>query len=383
PELEEGINLVIIKGYTKKQLKEKLLALLSGIALSEDTIKDVMDVAVFVETDEKDISKVKNKEVKAQLYEYLDLVPSNQIEFLRYVIYKTINKTLIIKNEGMIDEIKKEISNKFSIVKLFRKYEEVNGLEKLAEIFLRFKPIFLAFRANERMKPIINKLRRLAVKNHKPMTEDYLNTITARIKRDETIGTEKLISELNKVNVFRKIRLAYALKYRTTDADSILYSVRNGKGYVTDFNIQNRKYTDLVLDIVLNSIVQDISKNVKGKKVYIPDYVKYTLPATEKQFTGNFPNGTYITIPKDMIVGINWQNVNRHRIDLDLSLINANEGKFGWDARWRNEDRDVLFSGDMTDATKGATELFYVKKQKDNSFIMFVNYFNYDEKVEV
>ncbi|MEK6881722.1 MAG: hypothetical protein AABY22_19040, partial [Nanoarchaeota archaeon] len=105
PQLEEGINLVIIKGYTKEELKEKLLTLLqSGIALSEDTIKDVMDVAVFTEFNEQDVSTVRNKEVKAQLYEYLDLVPSNPTEFLRYAIYKTINKTLIIKNKEIIDE---------------------------------------------------------------------------------------------------------------------------------------------------------------------------------------------------------------------------------------------------------------------------------------
>lgn len=214
PQLEEGITLVIIKGYTKEELKEKLISLLqSGIALSEDTIKDVMDVAVFTEFNEQDVSTVRNKEVKAQLYEYLDLVPSNPTEFLRYVIYKTINKTLLIKNEGTIDEIKKEITNKFAIVKLFKKYGEDYGLERLAEVFLRFKPLFLAFKANSRLKPVVNKIRRLAIKNHKPMPEDYLNTITSKIKNG-TIDKDKLKLELEKVNIFRKIRVLYSIQYR-------------------------------------------------------------------------------------------------------------------------------------------------------------------------
>ena len=41
--------------------------------------------------------------------------------------------------------------------------------------------------------------------------------------------------------------------------------------------------------------------NVKGKTIYIPEYIDYTLPATEKQFIGYFPCGTFITISNDMV----------------------------------------------------------------------------------
>jgi len=386
PEIKDDIKLVVIKGYTKEELKEKLLELLqSGIALGEDTIKDVMDVAVFVGLDEKDIDKIKNKEIKVELCDYLNLVPANPVEFLRYAVYKVINKTLLIKNEGTIGEIKENVTNIFSVVRLFDRYNNLVGYRRLAEIFYRFKPIFLAFRENGRLKPIINKIRKLAIKHHKPMSEDYLNTITSRIKNDETIDLKKLTGELNKVNVFRKIRLAYALKYRTKDVDSILYKIRNGKGYATDFEFSQKVNAEAILKIVLNSIINDISKNVKGKKIYIPEYIKYTLPATEKQFTDQFPNGTYISIPKDMVFGIHWDNLPSHRIDLDLSLISPSAGKIGWDSSYRTSDRSILFSGDITDAQKphGASELFYVKKQTDESAILFVNYYNYQEGVDV
>jgi len=386
PEIKiDEIPLVVIKGYTKKELKEKLLKLCqSGIALSEDTIKDVMGVAIFVELDEKDIDKIKNKEVKVELYDYLNLIPENPVEFLRYVIYKTINKTLLIKNIVTMEEIKSNITNMNSIVNLFRKYDQKYKNKRLAEIFYRFKPIFLALKENEGLKPIINKIRRLAKKYHKPMREDYLNTITSRIRNDETIDIKKLNEELKKINIFRKIRLAYALNFRAKDVESILYKIRNGKGYATDFEFPQKVNAEAIFKIVLDSIIKDISKNVKGKKIYIPEYISYALPATEKQFTDKFPNGTYISIPKDMIVGINWENVNEHRIDLDLSLISPSTGKIGWDSAYRTEDRNILFSGDMTDAQKpGATELFYVKKQKMESFILLVNYYNYSESIEV
>src|SRR5438874_2551824 len=86
-----------------------------------------------------------------------------------------------------------------------------------------------------------------------------------------------------------------------------------------------------------------------------------------------------------MVAGIHWENQNHHRIDLDLSIMSPEVGKIGWNGSYRTADRSILFSGDLTDAPrpKGASELFYIGKEARGVFIMFVNYFNYDEKVEV
>lgn len=379
PEIEiDEIKLVVIRGYTKPELKVKLLKLLnSGVALKEETINDVVDVALFVDIDEKDIEVVKNKEVRVILYNYLDLVPENPVEFLRYAVYLATDETLLIKSKELIAKIKE--GKNIKIVKLFKNYD----LKRLAEIFLRFKPIFLAFRTNAELKRIINKIRKLAVNYHKPMPKDYLNEITAKIKKGEIIDIDRLKSELERVNTFRKIRLAYALKFRTKDVDSILYRIRNGKSYATDFSFSGKERAKIILAIVLDSITENIGKNVKGRKIYIPDHINYSLPATEKQFTGNFPSGTYISIPQDMIVGIYWENVKHNSIDLDLSLISPNVGKIGWDSNYRTEDRGILFSGDITDAYKGATELFYVQRQLKDGLILFLNYYNYNSEVKV
>lgn len=383
PELNvENLKITIIKGYTKEELKNKLIKLLkSGIALGEDTIKDVLNVCYYVNIEKTQIEEIKNKEVKIALYDYFSLFPEEPIEFLRYIIYKTTKKTLLIKDDATIETIKEKADAKL-LVDLFVKYHKKNGLQRLGGIFLRFKPLFLAFRVNDDMKTIINRIRKFAVEYHKPMKENYLNTITAKIKNKIKVDKNELIKELNKVNTFRKIRLAYALNFRTQDVDSILYKIRNGKGFATELKFTQKKEAKNIYEIVIESIIQDISKNVKGKKIYIPDNVKYTMPATEKQFTDKFPNGTYISIPKDMIIGVHWKNVGSHRVDLDLSMVNMDK-KVGWDGAYRNEERSILFSGDMTDAPgKGATELFYVKKQKMDSYILFLNYYNFNE-VEV
>lgn len=382
PALGEGIKLTVINGLTKEELKTKCLDLVnSGIALKEETLKDVIDVLLFVGITITEIEGLKNKEIKSHLYDYSGLVPTNAVEFLRYIVYKATDSALLIKNEKTIEMIKEK--KNLDVLGLFEKYDRLNGLPKLAEIFYRFKPIFLAFRTNVGLKKIVNKIRRLAVKNHKPIAEDYLNTVTVRIKnfpipldKDSTFG-----KELEKANVFRKIRLAYALKFRTLNCDSILYKVRNGKGFATDFKFTTLPNAQDALNVVLDSITGNVAEHVLGKKIYIPKNLDYSLPATEKQFTGMLPSGTCVRVPKDMVFGVHWENVGSHRIDLDLSLLSADE-KYGWDGEYRNEDK-ILFSGDMTDAQHGASELFYVKRQEEGAMLMMVNYFNHDESVEV
>jgi len=385
PELEDGIRLRVIKGYTKEELKDKLLSLIgSGIALKEDTVNDILEVAVQIGINEEDIDQIKNKEIKVALYDRLGLFPENPIEFLRYVVYKTIGKTLLIKDNDTITAIKEADIGKNS--DLFFEYINKYGLEKLAQVFFRFKPIFLAFKTDNKIREsgIINRIRKLANIYHKPMPEDFLNEITSKIAKKEEIDINKLNKELDRVNIFRKIRLAYALKYRTLETESILYRLRNGKGYAKPFSYTGSKtVVNNILNLILNSISNDIAKNVKGKKIYIPDNMIYALPATEKQFTGEFPSGSYISIPKDMVMGIFWKNVKkdgiRHRIDLDLSIINATD-KFGWDADYRSPTREILFSGDITDPPKkGATELFFIAKQSLDFYIVFVNYYNFLE----
>lgn len=377
PEIDvDKIFLTLIKGYTKAELKEKLTKLLqSGIALGDETTSDVTDVATYLELSGEEIEAIKNKEVRAMLYDYLGKVPKGAVEFLRFCVYQATDKTLLIKDRATIEYIKDK--RNINIAGLFVKYKSEYGLKGLAEIFYRFKPLFLAFRTNSKLKTLINKIRKLAKKYHKPMSEDYLNSVTAKLNRGESL--DKLKSKLKEVNVFRKIRLAYALKYRTKDVSSILYKIRNGKGFATDFEFDNQAEAEKALDIVVSSIAKDIK--IKGKKVYIPENIEYTLPATQKQFTGVFPSGTCVKLLKDMVVGVYWKNT-KGRIDLDLSLVNI-DSKYGWDAEYRDGNRSILFSGDVTDAPRGASELFYVKRQVTKSFLLVVNYYNFDSDIKV
>lgn len=214
---------------------------------------------------------------------------------------------------------------------------------------------------------------------HKPMPKDYINSVTSNIK-DNTFDIFLFQKELESINIFRKIRLAYALKNRINHSDSILYKVRNGSGWVTDFDDnydwRNSIVAKIALKLVLKSISKDLASNVQGETIYIPKNVHYTLPSTEKQFTGNFPSGSYFEVDKDIIVGIHWFDTEE-RVDLDLAMIGVS-GKTGWDSRYRSDKNKILFSGDITAAPKpkGATELFYIKSGIEESKIITLNYYN-------
>ncbi len=382
PKIKDDFNFIIIKGYTKEELKVKLIDFLSsGIALKEDTIKDVVDVATYVELNAKEINNTRNKEVKAILHDYFGTFPRNPIEFLRYIVYKATNKTLLIKNKETIEVIKER--NNMDVLGLLIKYKDQHGLEKLSEIFNRFKPLFLAFRTNSKLRTTINKIRKLSIKNHKPMPIDYLNEVTTLIKKDD-LDINQLNEKLKESNTFRKIRLAYALNYRSKKTNSILYKIRNGKSYATEFDPKRKKKMKECLRIVVEHIVNDIKDNVNGKKIFIPENIKYALPATEKQFTGYFPTGSYVSIPNSMVFGIHWKNVKGTVVDLDLSLINDIHGKIGWDSSYRSSDQSILFSGDITNPDEnGASELFYIKKAISGTSIVLLNYYNYMDDVDV
>ena len=401
--VKDGVKLTVIKGYTKKQLKEKLLKILeSGMALK--SLDEVIEIAKYCELTEKEAEGIKNKEARMRLYVIMDLLPTNPIEFLRYMIFITTEKSLIIVNKKTLQDIKE--SEVDGIYGLFNEYDTQAGFKRLAEIFLRFKPLFLALKGQYKMKPIINRISKLAPKYHKPMRQSFLNNVTGMLKRGDKIPTAKLNEELDKVNIFRKIRLAQSLGYRMSSPDSIMYKIRNGKAFATEMDFDNIEGARKAYNVILNSIASDL-KHLKGKEFYIPENLTYALPATAKQFTGNIPSGTYITIPDNMIFGVHWENVEaderqtdydndfpytsrshdthggKRRIDLDLHSMALNSGHVGWNSSYRSDSRSVLFSGDITDAPNGASELLYMDKNYDDTILLTLNYYNFDSRVPV
>lgn len=373
PALQSDIPLRLIKGLDAQEILARIVTLGAGIALAPTTLADIMTIVRANGYDPAFVERIQNRELRALLADHYRLIPTEPVEFLRYLISQLTGETLLIKNDYLIDKIKAADSQ---VLDRLLPQAPAN----LAAIFLRYKPLFLALKSIAGNKTFFNRLRKDAAKQHAPLPADYLNSVTTQIKAGRLDLTE-LQQRVARAPIWRTIRLAYALQQRLHPGDSILYRVRNGRGWVAPFAwpAACNAVTEQALTIVLGAIADAIRERVSGQQFYLPAHVQYALPATEKQFTGHLPTGTSVAVAQDLLVGIHWQNTAK-RVDLDLSVIGAS-GKIGWDASYRTDDRTVLFSGDMTDAPPphGASELFYLKAGAQEPRILFVNYFNLAE----
>lgn len=368
-DLPDGIKIINVVGLTDSELQEKIVELGSGIALSKDTLESIIHI-IEGHGYKIEVESIKNRELKSALYDLYNIVPQDPTEYLRFVISRVTGKTLLIKSKKFIEEIK-ECNSQIQRRELDRLIQLAPA--RLPEIFLRYKPLFLALKHISSNKSFFNRLRKNANSMHKPLSEDYLNSITGRIKNGKSI--EELDKYLEGASLYRKIRLANALKFRMASPQSIVYKIRNGRSWVDDFVFKGTPDLEKAYLKVLESMKID-------KTIYVPEYVDYALPATEKQFIGNIPSNTKISVPDNLIVGVYWENVGRHRIDLDFSSISI-DGKIGWDSSYRSSSQDVLFSGDMTDAKGGASELMYFGQENKKTYALFLNYYNFDEEVPV
>lgn len=399
PDVEQDIELKVIRNISEEELEKRLMTLLtSGIALSKQTIKDIMTLSDYIDTD--NVDDIKNREVKLALYDKYNLVPSDAHEFLRYVTFKTTGQTMFIKSVDMLKLVKK--ADKEKAYMYFNKYVTTkDGYKKLAEIFLANRQMFLAYKTKnaetkeaKNLNHIINKLDKLRKIYHKPMQKGILDSL-GEIKTLKEIETKrhKIREALDKATIFREVRILNGLKYRNVASvsmtKSIAYRIRNGKVYATNFE----KLTDRQLRVkeVLYSLIEDhlikrVTPLIKDKTFYIPENVNYAVPTSEKQFVGEFPEGSYIEIPREnaMVIGVHWYNLDNERVDLDLKMMNLTNS-YGWDAQYLSEDgsADIVFSGDITDAPKpkGACEVFLIKPEYTNkSFLIKLNNFTRNTK---
>lgn len=383
PADSKPVKLTIINAISDDEIKsraEKMI--MAGIALSEETLKNLATIIKHFEM-KLDVDAVPNKEFRVQLCDLLNVLPKNPVEFLRYVIFKITGSTLLIKSPEKIQFVKK---NSVDVEKFFSDYIAANGLEKLAEIFHRYKPLWLAFKGNSKfMAKTVNKMRKLADKYHKPLTPKLLDTVTSNPK----INVDELKRELEKISVFKRISLANAILLRTAAPENISYTIRNGKIFVEEYD-KKFKLNYQILAAVMNSIVETVRLNVEGKKIFLPESLDYAAPTSEKKFIGEIPFGTSYTFgSKSVIVGVHWFNLGNERVDLDLHL-NSTKRSIGWQNDFEEENfidtqqEKVIFSGDMTDAPKesgGATEAYFIGESvTDETMMINLNRYTYHEE---
>jgi hypothetical protein len=347
----------VIKAYTKKELTEKCLVLLkSGVALKEETIVDVLSVLTddlgYTFTGKEGI---RNKEAIIMIADLYGVIPQDIMEFFRYIIYRSTGKSLLIKNPGTVELIKKSTYNPSVQFQQF-------GLERLAEIFNRFKPLFLAFKT--KCPKIINKIAKLSKTQHKPLISNPLNFATSRLLTSADIHW---LDNATPYALFKAISGCYT---RMNGQDSFVYRIRNGKSWTREKETSQVNGQNFMF--LLNYLKERFS--LEGKKFFLPKNITFSLPTSEKMFVGNIPTGTRF-YGKKMAVGVYWENAWGAR-DIDVHGMNL-DGHVGWNSwTYSQEEGNLMYSGDITNAPHGAVEYLYAGKGLSHPTLVQINIYN-------
>ena len=371
-------ELKVIEPITDSELFQKCLDVLSsGVALKNSTMSNMANFLDFYAKregfDTKTIiellDQIKNKECQAYLSRKFGLMPSDEFGILRCLVNEHVGNCLIIKSRGYIEKIRSQ-ANLLGVNSPVLKLEDWQ-LERLSRIFYRFKPIFLAMK-NDSNGFVINRLRRLAKKNHKPFQIGFWESV---------VSDKKPIAEVCKraaeLDNFRKIRLLMLIKERIMfKTETGVFPIRNGKLFVRED--YSPKYDLEYLGSLYLAIKASLVNNLKEKacKVKLPENLELKLPTSEKTFVGNFPYGSSFKMDTDNIVGVYWRN-EWGTYDYDLSMTDVEGRLISWRGSYNNGG-DVVFSGDMTSADPCATELLYFRKTAPDG-IIYLNKFRGDD----
>ena len=375
----------VIMPCTEEDVYNRCMDMLtSGIAMKQATIETIVDYVVeyvtendLLTTGEFDIDDIANREALTLLCDELGIAPNKKFDLFRYIMYKTTGSTLIIKNKPTINAIIRS-NTQFDFNTLSDRQ-----LIGLASIFYRFKPLFLAFKKTctggayystpitSRNAHVINKIRRMAPKYHTPLAESVMTTMLGKA-RDSTVISETAAQ----MNTFQIVRLMNTIIERLNRTDEkAMYIVRNGKMFVKDAKSYDGMitYYATVFNILKNELVSRLSE--KATYVKYPKNMVLACPTSEKNFVGDLPFGTYMDLQdSDSFIGIYWkEECGTH--DFDLSVLNIDGIKVGWDSRYYSDNQDVVYSGDMTSARPEATEIMLFKKGATDGSVM-VNRYN-------
>lgn len=363
-------ELTVINAVTEEEMFQVCVSLVnSGVALKTQTVNAIVEFMVEVlnttEQPDFDISLVKNKEAKVQLYSGLRITPKDKFELLRYIWYKVVGTGMIIKSREAIGYIR-DSDNPFDMTSLTD-----DQLKGLASIFYRYKPIFLALKDTPVNIPVINRIRRMAKKFHQPMVIGFWESLLSELpapelvyEKSEELGNFKIILLINTIRE--------RLQEMKEEDPSEMYIIRNGKMWVKNSSKRSEKVRDSYLGIAL-ALRQRLIENLQEKvcSVKFPTHLELACPTSEKNFIGNIPFGSSIKLTKDNILGIYWRNEWGAR-DYDLSMLAKTGIKIGWNSSWASDE--WCYSGDMTNAEPEATELLVCRGNGSDGIVMVNRY---------
>lgn len=372
----------IIMPCTEREMFNEVYGMLkSGIALHEETLNVLMEyLKGYNFLKDINVDEIKNKEAQAIFADKTGFLPKQPVSVLRAIIYKLSGSTaMLVKSKQSIAMIQSwcATSNKMNQV---RKTLEEREIE-LASIFYRYKPIFLAMKTDT-TKSQINRIRKLAVKYHKPMKVGFWERCFDP-KGDTAEYLQEAGKKVAELTTFKKVCLMQGITERLNgkNINGRMFVIRNGKTFVRD-NYKaacNTSYLMALYTILENSIVDTLKPKAvtaiktvdadgnevvlkRPTSVKLPNALELVMPSSEKNFVGNYPMGTAVDLSdKDNVIGVYWRG-EWGVDDYDLHYVTDSGHHYGWNSKFYAKDGKIVFSGDMTRANPEAAECYYFEK---------------------
>ena len=340
----------------------------------------------YMSVSDKDIQSF---ELKCIYYDETGRVPSQNIDFLRYMVYKTTGRPMLIKDRTTI-EIIKRANPDYKLIGLWQKCD----INSMAEIFYRYKPLFLAFKhigtlrgwhehtaSNPNMAHVINRIRRAAVEHHKPLNEASVQNMIRMYIQGKSVA--HLVAKASNRDL---VKIINSLLNSLEAEQPRVFNIRNGKAYVAEGVTKTRKEyqkRNEMMTYIYNQLIARMGDKYKNVVFVMPEHIEYTVPTSEKQMVYTYPWGTRIKVPGDggYTIGMHWFDQNDQRVDLDLHMNGINGAHIGWNAGYYNSE--ATYSGDMTAAPQpnGAAEAVEFRT-RNNDYNMTVNKFSGPDNVD-
>lgn len=378
-------SFTVVRILPKEMCKTLATDYLLSLKSVNNNVTPPSSIRALLEFTEVDPEQLASFEVKCIAYDLFHKIPQEPTDWLRYVIYKTTGSTLVIKSKELINALKR--------VATLDIYFDGIKAEKLATIFYRFKPLFLAMKhskISDETKHKINVIRRLAKQYHKPIGNALtVQNLSKFASENNWNAVDQTISKANNRQLIKCLNWISATLYtqqhvNNREEASAVYNIRNSKIYVdVNKSAKQRSYLHTLFEKLGNELVARFKNKFTGKTFMIPSYIDYAAPVSEKQMLDRYPFGTSITTPNTgFCTAICWNNIDSNiashgygRVDLDYHL-NSISSDYGWNSSYRSSSRDILFSGDMTDARNSAAEAYKVSCNVTDPLLASVHKFH-------
>lgn len=326
------------------------------VSIHPDNLEYISEFIQYA--DSLNIDKVRSFEVRCLIYSHLNQYPKNIEEAFRYFYFKVVGIPYVIRNDSSLEVIRGYCQQIYSDRKEVKSLMDSFSAEDFAKVFYRYKDILLQFKVLPRYRSKINKISRLAKKMYQPLTNICVQNMI-------NLPLSDAISLIPKMTNRELVKVINAIHSR--DEYHRAFTIRNGSTFVSVDDSKRMKgvihfeRTELFL-ILYKELCQRLRSAFSGYVFYIPDYISYAVPTTEKQFTGNYPWGSFFKVDsqKQTAFGIQWSNVNDHQTDLDLHLSDTAGHRYGWNSFYRDDNGAILYSGDMTNANPSAAECYWI-----------------------